>query len=47
MKKKMINKKYQTVGTTPKSNIKIVERGKIYTSNTQMHDRSLFRLETE
>ena len=28
--------KYYTV---PKSNIKIVERGKIDTPNTQMHDR--------
>ena len=27
--------------TIPKSNIKIVERGKIDTSNTQIYDRSL------
>jgi hypothetical protein len=27
---KMTNKQYHTVGTIPKSNIKIVERGKIY-----------------
>jgi hypothetical protein len=30
----MKNIKYDTVGTIPKSNIKIVERGKIDTSNT-------------
>ena len=29
--------KYHTVGTIPKSNIKIVERGKIDTFNTQIH----------
>ena len=33
--------KNTTVGTIPKSNIEIVERGKIYTSNTQIHDSSL------
>jgi hypothetical protein len=33
--------KNTTVGTIPKSNIKIVERDKIDTSNTQIHDRSL------
>jgi hypothetical protein len=40
--------KYDTVGTIPKSNIKIMERGKIdtlthkyMTSNTQIHDLSL------
>jgi len=38
---KMKNKKYHTVGTVPKSNRKIVERGKVYTPNTQIHDRSL------
>ena len=27
----MINKKYHNVGTIPKSNIKIAERGKTYT----------------
>jgi hypothetical protein len=30
----MKNPKYHTVGTIPKSNIKIVERGKIDTINT-------------
>jgi hypothetical protein len=29
---------YHTVGTVPKSNIKIVERGKIDTLNTLIHD---------
>ena len=38
--------KYHTLGTIPKSNIKIVERGKIDTSNTQIHDRSLSCLGT-
>ena len=38
---KMINKKYHTVGTVPKSNRKIVERCKIETPNTQIHDLSL------
>ena len=38
---KMRNKKYQTVETIPKSNIKMVESGKIDTPNTQIHDRSL------
>ena len=45
----MINgktKKYHTVGIIPKSNIKIVERGKIVTPNTQIHDRSLSWLDT-
>ena len=32
----MRNKKYHTVRTFPKSNIKIVERGKIDTSNHQV-----------
>ena len=32
----MKNKKYHTVGTIPKSNIKIGERGKIDTSNTHI-----------
>jgi len=31
---KIKNKEYHTVGTIPKSNIKIVERGKIDTLNT-------------
>jgi hypothetical protein len=30
-----------TVATIPKSNIKIVERGKIDATNTQVHERSL------
>ena len=33
-----MKKKYCTVGTVPKSNIKIVERDKIDTPNTQIHD---------
>ena len=37
----MENKKYHTVGTIPKSNIKIVERGNIDTSNTKIYDQSL------
>jgi hypothetical protein len=37
----MENKKCSTVGSIPKSNIKIVERGKIDTINTQIHDCSL------
>jgi len=35
----MKNKKYHTVGTIPKSNIEIVERGNIYTPNSQIHNR--------
>jgi hypothetical protein len=35
---KMKNKKYHTVETIPKLNIKIVERGKIDTPNIQKHD---------
>ena len=35
---KMKKKTYYTAGTISKSNRKIAERGKIYTSNTQMHD---------
>ena len=34
------NKKYHTVETIPKSNIKIVERGKIDRPYTQIHDGS-------
>jgi len=37
----MKNQKYRHVGTIPKSNINIAERGKINTPNTQIHDRSL------
>ena len=40
------NKTYHTVRTAPKSNRKIVERGKIDTSNTQIHDLSLSWLDT-
>jgi hypothetical protein len=39
-----MDKKYHTVETVPKSNIKIVESGKSDTLNTQTQDRSLFRL---
>jgi hypothetical protein len=37
----MKNKKYHTVRTLPKSKVKIVERGKMDTPNTQIHDGSL------
>jgi len=44
---KMKNKeKHHTVGTFPKSNRKIVERGKIGTLYTQIYDLSLFWLVT-
>jgi len=33
-----MKKKYHTVGTIPKSNIKIIERGKMDFSITQIHD---------
>jgi hypothetical protein len=39
-------KKYHSVGTITKSNIKIVGRDKIITLNTQRHDRSLSWLGT-
>ena len=39
-------KKYSTLGTIPKSNIKMLERGKFNTSNTQIRDRPLSRLGT-
>ena len=42
----MKNKKYDTVETIPKSNIKMTERGKFDTPNTQIHDRSLSWLGT-
>jgi len=42
----MKNKKFHTVRTFPKSNRKIIERGKIYTPNTYTHDRSLSWLST-
>ena len=35
------SKKYHTVGTFPKSNRQIAERGEIDTPNAQMHDHSL------
>ena len=38
--------KHHTVGTFPKSNRKIVERGKIGTLYTQIYDLSLFWLVT-
>ena len=37
----MKNKKYHTVGTISKSTIKIIERGKMDTPKTQIHDRLL------
>ena len=40
MKKNKKNRKYHTVRTVPKSTRKIVERGKIDTTNTQIHDHS-------
>ena len=43
---KMKNNKYHTVETIPRSNIKIVEKGKIDFSNTQIHNRSLSCLGT-
>jgi hypothetical protein len=43
---KIESKKCHTDGTIPKSNIKIIERGKIDTPNTQIHDRSLSWLGT-
>ena len=42
----MKNNKYHTVETVLKPNIKIVERDKLDTSNTQIHDRSLSWLGT-
>ena len=35
---KIKNTKYHTIGKTPKSNIKTIERGKIDTRDTQIHD---------
>jgi hypothetical protein len=37
----MKNKKYPIVGTVPISNRKIIERSKINTPNTQIHDCSV------
>jgi hypothetical protein len=34
------NKKYHAIGTIPTSNNRIVERNKIDTTNTQIHNRS-------
>jgi len=45
--KKKIKKKYHNVGTFPKLNIAIVERGKIDTPNPQIHDHSLSWLGTD
>jgi hypothetical protein len=39
--------KYHTVRTVPKYKGKIVERGKIDTLNTQVHDCSVLRLGTD
>jgi hypothetical protein len=44
MKQKKI---YHTVRTVPKSYRNILERGKIDTPNTQLHDRSLSQLGTK
>ena len=44
--KKKIKKKYHTFGTFLNSNGKFVERGKIDTSNTQIHDSPLAWLAT-
>ena len=43
----MKNEKYHTVGTIPKSNIKIVEIGKLCTPVIQIHDRPLSWLGTD
>jgi hypothetical protein len=40
-KKKRKNEKYNTVGTVPKSNRKIIDRGKTDTPSTTLHDHSL------
>ena len=37
IKNKMKNQRYHTVGTIPKSNIKIAERGQIDTPSTHTH----------
>jgi len=41
------NNKYHPVGTILKSNVKIVEMGKIDTPNTQIYDRTLSWLGTD
>jgi len=38
----MKNKNYRTVGTIPKYNRKIVEKGRLGTPNTPIHTRSLW-----
>ena len=43
----MKNKEYHTVGTTPKSYIKIVERDTIKPTNIPIHDHSLSRFDTD
>ena len=43
---KMKNKKYHTITAIPQSEIKIVERRKINTPSTQIHDGSLSWLGT-
>jgi len=43
----MKNKKYYTLITIPKLNVKFVERGEIHTPNTQIHARSLSYLGTD
>ena len=42
----MKSKTYHSVGTIPKLNIKIIERGKIDIHSTHIHNRSLFLLDT-
>ena len=37
----MKNQKYHTVGTCPKSNIKVEERGEVDTLSTLTHDHAL------
>ena len=41
MNNTMKTKIYHTVGTIPKSNIKIADRGKIDTPNTDIHEHPL------
>jgi len=38
---KVKSKQHHTVGTIPRSNIKIIERGEVDTTNIQIHDHSL------
>jgi hypothetical protein len=42
----MKNKEYHTYVTVSKSNRKLVERGKLDTPDTQIHNHSLFCLDT-